>query len=330
MPTLYDLKRQIESANALGRQNLTVQGVELEGTESTYEIMGKIADISASVDGGGGFVPPYYSGTEEIENLIDNSGVLENTEGTVTEKVEQLIDKAEELDIFMNITYANQLFAYAETFPTKTVINPVDNTIIQQAIVNLPTATNVYQAFAYWNSTTEPIPSVDELIVNAPNINVSNNQFCMGQMFAFNNGVKRVVLNVPDGCMYMNSTFQVAKGLNEVVLGFSTKNIVSYSATFNSSTVKKISGVLDFSSTTNDTNMFYNCADLEEVTFAPNTLSISMSLAQSSKLTSESVQSIINGLATVTTAQTLTLNKAIALTDEQKATIQTKGWTLVQ
>jgi hypothetical protein len=55
-----------------------------------------------------------------------------------------------------------------------------------------------------------------------------------------------------------------------------------------------------------------------------------MSLAQSSKLTSESVQSIINGLATVTTAQTLTLNKAIALTDEQKATIQTKGWTLVQ
>jgi plasmid maintenance system antidote protein VapI len=76
--------------------------------------------------------------------------------------------------------------------------------------------------------------------------------------------------------------------------------------------------------------MFNACADLEEATFAPNTLSISMSLAQSSKLTSESVQSIINGLATVTTAQTLTLNKAIALTDEQKATIQTKGWTLVQ
>jgi hypothetical protein len=47
-------------------------------------------------------------------------------------------------------------------------------------------------------------------------------------------------------------------------------------------------------------------------------------------LTAESIQSIIDGLATVTTAQTLTLNKAIVLTDEQKATINAKGWTLAQ
>ena len=33
-------------------------------------------------------------GTAEIETLIDESGVLEDTEGTVTEKVEELIDKA--------------------------------------------------------------------------------------------------------------------------------------------------------------------------------------------------------------------------------------------
>ena len=34
---------------------------------------------------------------DNLENLIDESGVLEDTEGTATEKVEQLIDKAEEL-----------------------------------------------------------------------------------------------------------------------------------------------------------------------------------------------------------------------------------------
>jgi hypothetical protein len=34
-------------------------------------------------------------GTEEIENLIDQSGVLDSTDGTATEKVEQLIDKAD-------------------------------------------------------------------------------------------------------------------------------------------------------------------------------------------------------------------------------------------
>ena len=31
---------------------------------------------------------------DALEDLIDNSGVLEDTEGTVTEKVEQLIDMA--------------------------------------------------------------------------------------------------------------------------------------------------------------------------------------------------------------------------------------------
>ena len=31
---------------------------------------------------------------DAIEDLIDESGVLEDTEGTVTEKVEELIDKA--------------------------------------------------------------------------------------------------------------------------------------------------------------------------------------------------------------------------------------------
>jgi hypothetical protein len=31
---------------------------------------------------------------DNLEDLIDNSGVLDSTEGTATEKVEQLIDKA--------------------------------------------------------------------------------------------------------------------------------------------------------------------------------------------------------------------------------------------
>ena len=252
---------------------------------------------------------------DAIEDLIDESGVLEDTEGTVTEKVEELIDKAEELDAFMNITNAYQLFYKAKTFPTK-------------AVVSLPNATNLYQAFSYWSA--EPIPIVEELTINAPSIDVSNSQACMGQTFIFNNGVKKVVLNMPNDCQHMNSTFSNAKGLEEVDLNFSTKKITVCANAFNNSTVKKIIGVLDFSSATNVTNMFNNCTNLEEVTFAPNTLSLSISLAQSSKLTSESVQSIIDGLATVETAQTLTLNKAIVLTDEQKSTINAKGWTLAQ
>ena len=252
---------------------------------------------------------------DNLENLIDESGVLEDTEGTVAEKVGELIDKAEELDTFMCIRGASQLFYTSNTFPSK-------------AVVNLPNATNVYQAFAYWN--TEPIPIVEELTVNAPNINVNNNQSCMGQMFHYNYGVKKVVLNMPDEVQYMYATFGNTPNLEEVVLNFITKNIIQYNTAFKCPKLKRIIGVLDFSSATAVTNMFINCNSLEEVRFEPNTLSLSISLSSSSELTNESIQSIIDGLATVETAQTLTLNSAIVLTDEQKATINAKGWTLAQ
>lgn len=250
-----------------------------------------------------------------IEDIIDNSGVLD-TEGTVTEKVEQLIGKANDIKAFEGVPTARALFKSTKTFPSK-------------ATVNLSYATDVYQAFSYWN--TGLIPIVEELTVNAPSINVRNNQACMGQMFTNNNGVKKVELNMPDGCQYMASTFVQAKILEEIVLSFSTKNIKDYTQAFSGCTaLKKIDGVLDFSSATDVRYMFDNCNSLEEMRFEPNTLSLSISLARSSKLTSESLQSIINGLATVETAQTLTLHKNIVLTDEQKATINAKGWTLAQ
>lgn len=225
------------------------------------------------------------------------------------------ISGGETIDLLQYVKTAKMLFHSAKSFPSI-------------GVVNLPNVYDVYQAFAYWN--TEPIPIVEELTVNAPNINVNNNQACMGQMFVFNNGVKKVILNMPDGSQYMNSTFSGCAILEEVVLNFSTKKISDYVSVFaNCRKLKKIDGVLDFSSATKVTYMF-GCNELEYVRFAPNTLSISISLAASSKLTSESIQSIIDGLATVETAQTLTLNKAIVLTDEQKATINVKGWTLAQ
>jgi hypothetical protein len=254
-------------------------------------------------------------GTEAIEQLIDESGVLEKTEGTVTEKVEQLIDKAEELDVFMHITGANNLFSYAKTFPSK-------------AVVNLPNATTVYQAFSNWNSTTDPIPIVEELTVNAPNINVSNNQACMGQMFTSNNGVKKVILKMPDESQYMASTFSQANGLEEIVLYFSTKNIINYNQAFNSRTLKRIIGVLDFSSATDVRYMFGG--NLEIVTFAPNTLSISISLSGCSKLTSDSIDSIFKGLAPLPTGvtQTLTLHKDVKILQSQVDSANAKGWTV--
>ena len=246
---------------------------------------------------------------DNLETLIDESGVLDSTEGTVTEKVEELIGKAEELDVFTLITHATELFKNVSTFPSK-------------AAVNLPNTIASKNAFSLWK--TAPIPIVEELTINGFNI------VDVEQMFYNNHGVKKVVLNLSDECKNMASVFSQCLILKEAILNFSTKNITTYVSAFNNCPMlEKIIGVLDFSNSSVG-YMFFKCENLEDVTFEPNTLSLSMSLAQSSKLTSESVQSIIDGLATVETAQTLTLNSAIVLTDEQKATINAKGWTLAQ
>ena len=76
--------------------------------------------------------------------------------------------------------------------------------------------------------------------------------------------------------------------------------------------------------------IFYNCKALVEVRFVATTIHWSISFADSPLLSAESVQSIIDGLAPVTTAQTITFHTDIALSDEQKQTINEKDWTLVQ
>lgn len=77
-------------------------------------------------------------------------------------------------------------------------------------------------------------------------------------------------------------------------------------------------------------NTFHYCSALKNISFVENSIRVSVSFIFCSLLSAESVQSIIDGLAPVTTAQTITFHKNIALTDAQKQTINEKGWTLVQ
>lgn len=77
-------------------------------------------------------------------------------------------------------------------------------------------------------------------------------------------------------------------------------------------------------------NMFMMCLFLEEVRFAPNCITQSLDISFSDSLSSESVKSIINGLASGVSGQTLALapNAKNALTQDQITQITSKGWTL--
>lgn len=80
-------------------------------------------------------------------------------------------------------------------------------------------------------------------------------------------------------------------------------------------------------------NLFASCAEVQEVRFVENSIKHNINFSSCPKLSDESIQSIIDGLADLTggTAQTLTLHATVGgkLTDEQKATITAKNWTLV-
>lgn len=85
--------------------------------------------------------------------------------------------------------------------------------------------------------------------------------------------------------------------------------------------------------TNNFTNCFGSCSKLREVRFAEGAIFKSVSFGNSSLLSDASVESIIEGLEDLAgqTLQTVTFHKTVGekLTNEQKAAITAKNWTLV-
>ncbi len=95
----------------------------------------------------------------------------------------------------------------------------------------------------------------------------------------------------------------------------------------------KTIGQLNLCNAEDVSRMFMSCRGLENVSFVPGSIPISISFGDSYGLTGESIQSIVDGLKDLTggTTQTLTLHADSGgqLTDEQKALITAKNWTLV-
>ncbi len=342
------LCEKINNANALGRQNLTDKGVEVSADATTYEIMQSIADI---VIGGGGSSISYTDivynddntitltdtdgtehtmvceytdgkltslkfdgksvalkyegdvlisvggvsvdvsnaqvsgGTEELETLIDESGVLD-TEGTVsvTEKVEQLIDKAD-----------------------------VRNALIE----HLNTTTYLGNTSLFQSYSRSYLPQIDY-----SKKQYMNNYFAYAQIESFDYYINSSVATSTSG------TF---RGMNKLkyMVGVDLANSTNVMNIFSDDIVlEEIQKPLTFAKATNLTNVFLKCYALKDIKFVKETIKVSISFVQSSLLSAESIQSIIDGLATVTTAQTLTLNANAKILQSQVDSANAKGWTI--
>lgn len=148
--------------------------------------------------------------------------------------------------------------------------------------------------------------------------------------------------NNGDGCTieyidyYLNTSkasqagyvFRMCRNLKWMV-GFNTANLVNAMGMFFScSRLETIQEPFDFSKVTNTNNTFSNCTALKDIKFVSETIKVSINFSYCKMLTLESVQSIFDGLATVTTAQTLTLNANTKILQSQVDVANAKGWTI--
>ena len=229
----------------------------------------------------------------EIETAIDESGVLDSTEGTVTEKVEQVIDKAEQLtdkDILEEMYYKESYYL---------------------------TINNTNSPFYYSDWTYPTIPKIDfsrqASLVYA---------FASPHLEYFEHYINS------SNCLNFSSAFAIRN--IKRIKGVDTSNATNVREMFGAG-LEEIEEPLNLSKVTALSNIYSFCQSfvLREIRFVPETIKISISLI-SPVLTEESIQSIIDGLATAETTQTLYLNsqKVANLTDEQLRTIANKNWTV--
>jgi len=131
----------------------------------------------------------------------------------------------------------------------------------------------------------------------------------------------------------MYCMFQNCAGLTSLdVSNFNTQNVTTMNSMFRNCaglTSINLGDKFDASMVSNVTNMFWDCFSLKTITGCIKNLRISLNLSFC-PLDHDSAMRIINGLATVTTAQTLTLSSTTksTLSATEKAVLINKGWTL--
>ena len=187
-----------------------------------------------------------------------------------------------------------------------------------------PTSQRVVFTFGTATSIVVKNPMVVDMTA------VENLRFCFASCLALTS------LTLPEGfgsnATNLESCFSSCLALTSLTLpeGFGSNatnlsNCFAYCSSLTSLTLPAGFG----SNATNLEYCFDKCNALTDITGNPN-FKVSVRLSGSTKLTHDSLMTIINGLQTVTGTQTLTLGSTnlAKLTKEEKRIATDKGWTL--
>lgn len=166
------------------------------------------------------------------------------------------------------------------------------------------------------------------VVLNVPQVEKFNSY----QQFALNNATSITI--ICNACIELNQTFYNCKSLKSIEVikengGSAFSGSGGATFTFHGcDLLEEIIGEFDFSQSTGTNNPFFNCLQLKEMRWKPLSLSVAITVAQSPNLSLETIQSIFDGLATVETAQTLTLHANLKILQSQVDSANAKGWTV--
>jgi hypothetical protein len=218
----------------------------------------------------------------EIENAIDESGVLDSTEGSVTEKVEQLIDKAEDGYLAEKMVFKGTVFQ------------------------------NLNSPFKNWTEKTIPKLDFSQLTSLLYTFNSSQIEYIDYYINSSN-------------CNSFASAFANCKNLKWIKgIDFTSAKIIT--EMFSGSTIERIIEPLDFTNITSK-NKWNHAQTLTDFRIVPESYKSSGDFPYANN-TAETIQSIFDGLATVETAQTLTLHVNAKILQSQVDNVNAKGWTV--
>lgn len=267
--TLQNANSELETrvdeltASIKPEQEKSVDITENGTTEVTPDEGKTLSKVIVNVD------VPSSGGTEELEAIIDASGVLGTTDGTVEDKVEQLVDKAKIEKYIYDASLKKGNCQYEFQYYTGKKLPLTNYTKCQH--------------FNYFVADSS-IETVDYYLD-------WNNNYKVGAL--------------------LNSAFEGTQNLKTMV-GINTKYAISVSSLFHNSGIVSIQEPFDFSNINSSSNMsaFTTAKKLVDVRIVPETWKWGTSIA-SGVLSNESIKSIVNGLATVETMQTLAVHSTV-------------------
>lgn len=201
----------------------------------------------------------------------------------------------------------------------ETLTEKVEQLIENKSLWNLVFKNNTYKQAIFADFEGDTIPQLDYTTMTS------------FRYFARASAISHIDFYIDSAsCTEFKDAFSSTPNLKTMV-GVNTSNATNVNGMFYFSAIEEIQQPFDLSKVNSSSNTLFaqRATRLKEVRIVNETLKYSTTFG-SDVLSNESIQSIIDGLATVETQQTLTLHSDVyaKITDEQYNSATKKGWAI--